>query len=901
MTSAGLAWARARARSGLLIALAATVAVIALALAVVLGSLGTAMREVVVAAVAAAPEEDRAAVLRAPTSADAAGQQAAAAAFLSGRFGATLRVDLQQDTGGGSSRWELTIDPDRLDPWQVPAVADDLAYLQRDVRDVDGLAPEGASVEGGLADTLQGAATTIRAVLAIAPVPLALVVIAGVIAALQLARLLGGSRVVESVLLRARGLSPRAARRAAITELTLTVAVGALVGWALGALAVAATTAALTGLPGGFVAAAPAALRATWIIPVVTAAVLGPLSGVAAHRAVEAGDQPQAVAARGFATAVSMSLLTLAAALFVWQLRGLDEEAGAAWTLVVTAVAPALALGAAALIVLTVFPHVAAAVAALAAARPRLLPSLPARTIARNAGAFGAVVALVALAAGGAALAGASTASWAQAGDASAALSAGADARADLGAPRVTAAQVDGVARADGVRSAAAGFAVDATAGDAGLQLQALPAAAIADVIAPGVADPRALAAALESGPVGVPLAASAATLEATYDIAATGDDDVFQGWGPDGMQPIYGPPPPPEVGALTAQAWLLDARGTPSGVDLQLTSDRTGPRTARLTARGELPAGAAPWTLLGVSVGFADSPGSQPYSATPVALAADEPIAWPSTDPIALSAAEPTAASAFAPVPSELPAVVTAPFAHLLGLEDGDVLTARLAGSSRTVTLAVAEVVPSVPGTAAAHAVLVALDPLSLALFAEGVPLAADQVWANGPDAVVALRAAVPGAPIVTADAAVEARVALGAVWWVAAGAGAVLAAVATIAAAIASTRSRATEVFVLRALGVTPAAQARTRAAELIVVTLTAIGAGLALGTVVAWLTVPALTRAAVPGVAAMFADEITLGAGPALVLLAVLGVALAAASVIVSRIMAGQARAGRVREAL
>ncbi len=94
------------------------------------------------------------------------------------------------------------------------------------MQDVPDLAPDGASTEGGLAATLEGAVGVVRSAQAVVPVPLALIAAAGLVAGLQLARLLGGARTREAAVLAARGRSPRTALRAALAESVIVTAPG---------------------------------------------------------------------------------------------------------------------------------------------------------------------------------------------------------------------------------------------------------------------------------------------------------------------------------------------------------------------------------------------------------------------------------------------------------------------------------------------------------------------------------------------------------------------------------------------------------------------------------------------------------------------------------------------------
>lgn len=873
-----LAVARARARGGLLLAVAATVALVVAAGVLVLGSLTQAMRTIVADAVASAPDEDRVAVLRIPVT--DAGQHDLAAELLAARFGASLRVTAPPRDTGVTAEWTLEADPARLDPWAVPAIADDLAFLDRDARHVDGLAPQGASVEGGLGDLLEGTAPSVLAVVAVAPVPVVLVVVAGLIAVLQLARLLGASRAVEHTTLRARGLSQRQAARMSTGELTLVALGGALAGAAAGALAVAA-------LAGGWPALG-AAVRTTWPVPVVATLVLGPLAGRAASRPAPPGRRAHRVAA-----GVAALLVTAAAAVFVWML---GQPSEGAWSFAVAAVAPALALGAAGLVVLAAFPSVATAVAGLAERRTGLAPALPARTVARSTAGFGVVVVLVALAAGGAVLAGASAQTWAVAQRSSAQFAAGADARADWGAPRVVPADVSQVAGSAGVDAAGAVVSQRARAGDSALALIALPPAPVVPDVA-DLADPWRM---LPAGPVGEVLPEGAADLVATFAIRATGAATPT-GWDPEREEPFFEPRPLPELALLEGTARLLDAHGTPASAPMTLRYDDVDdPAQGTLTASGALPDGAAPWTLVGVSVGYPTSTGANTLEIVPRAASAGGRALPVDAMPQTVDRDRPTAALLFAEPDDRVDGVVTAALADRLGLDEGDTLTLRFERSPRRADVRVAGVVDAVPGTDDPLAVAVRLDALSQALFAAGLPLDADQLWATGPGAREAV-SAVPGRTTIVTGAAQAGPIpALTAVWWVSAIATALLAAIAVVSASLALARQRAVEAFVLRALGVTPARQARWRRAELAVVAAGAFVAGGLLGVAVAALTVPALTRTAVPGVLPVFAERFALQPWPPLVVAVVLAAAVALAAVLVGAAIAAQARAGRVREA-
>lgn len=901
--SRGLAFARARARRGLLAAVAATVAVMVFGLSAVLGTLGTAVRAAVVDAVAQAPEQERTAVFTLPAAADPQAQAVAAEALFTRLFGESLQITELAPSEGGALRWEFAVDPERLDPWGIPALADDLDNLDREARDIEGLAPQGASVDGGLAQTLEASADGVRAVQAVVPVPLALIAIGGFIAALQLARLLGDSRIGEAALLRARGLDPTGARRSAIVEVSIVVVVGAAVGWLIAGGAV-----------GVFAGGGLSALRATWVVPVVVAVALGLGAGLAAWHASEPEATESAGRSRTAVTGLSAVLLTLAAGVALWQLRGIAEAGSAptdVWSFAVTAVAPALALAAASVLVLAFFGPAAQLAAGVAARRPALAPALPARMVARYLPAFGVVVALIALAAGGAVVAGASVATWSRVGEENAALRAGAEARAVVAAEQVTAAQVDAVAGAVDVAAASAVVSRPGVVSDIKVSMIAIPDAAIAQVVSPlpglGI-DPDGIAAQLAHDPVGEELPADADRIDATFAVQG----NLVGTWV---FEDENGTEPPvriesmalPAADQLEATAWLVDDLGTPARVPLALEIEVTDPDAgnAVLNANAALPEGRAPWVLVGMQVGFRNAPGALAPSLTPTTLTVgdgSEPE-WPSTAPLLLGGQGGPEATeiTFAPVPAALPAVVSTALADAFGMGVGDSYDLRLERSSRVIPLTVTGIVAAVPGASRDAAVMVPLGAFTQNQFAaSGNALSADQVWADGPGAVPALGEAFTPAAVDTAAPNTALTASLSATWWVATVIGGMLAAVAIVAAAAALARRRSTDVFVLRALGLTTRVQARERLGELAVVAVFALVLGGLLGGLIAWLTLPALTLAAVPGVSLALTDTLVWGWAPPAALVVLIALAVVAASVIVTRLMTSQSRAGRVREA-
>lgn len=898
MAGRSLTLARTRAQARLVAAIGATVVVLVFALSFALGWLTDAVRDAVVDAVAAAAPADRHTVLQIPATEDPDAQAERARTLLAARFGGSLDVVEQIGAAGSSSRWTLTVDPETFTPWTIAWTAADLADLGVLAKAVPDLAPGGASTEGGLAGTLEDATAGVLAVGAVVPVPLALTAIAGVIAVLQLARLLGRARTAEIALLRARGLDRATERRMAFMEAVAVVGSAALVGWAAAVGVVVATGSTLV-----------AVLTATWPVPALALLVLAGVAGGAQVR----GQDAHAVRGRTAVTGLSTLVLVVAAAFFLWQLSGLHEDAAAltenAWSLIVVAVAPALGLAAIAALALSLFGPVAGGVARAAARRPGLSPVLPARMTARHVTAFGVVVALLALGSGGASFAGLALGTWQSASAETSALVTGADARATVGSGVVGPDAVATAAEATGVATAAGVFADAASAGGASLQVVGIPASSTSALLTPVPAagvDPRRLAEAITTDTVlGAPLGA-ATGIRMSFAVTAGG-----------GSEPTV-----PDAIALGGEAWFVDALGTPTRVALDLAVDYDestktvrpqypylpdGPVDTRwgrgtLTATAELPVGAGEWTFVGFTLGFTGTVGSQTPTVHPVELSADggPALAWPSTEDIVLSDGARTVTMTFAPAPESVPVVVTDALAQTLGLAEDGTFEIALDRSGRRIPARIADVVRAIPGTAAASAALVPADTTTLALVATaGTAVSPTELWASGDGAADAVAEALPAAAVRDAAHTGTFTRALVLPWWIAVAATGLLAGVALFAAAMGLAQQRGTDVFVLRALGLTAGRQSTSRTGELVAVAVGALAAGAVLGIPLALAAIPALTRVAVVDVPDILSAAVSPGILPLGLLLGLVGASIAAASVVVGRVIVRQSAAGRVRE--
>ncbi|WP_122263503.1 FtsX-like permease family protein [Ornithinimicrobium cerasi] len=297
--------------------------------------------------------------------------------------------------------------------------------------------------------------------------------------------------------------------------------------------------------------------------------------------------------------------------------------------------------------------------------------------------------------------------------------------------------------------------------------------------------------------------------------------------------------------------------------------------------------------------------PPSLDVSATPWVIAGRSNVNLPPSLTVApgTSYREPVPGSPFAPAPPRgddeatpgtVPVALTPAAARAANLAVGSPAQIRAFGATLPVT--VSAIVPAVPGTLAPLAALVDRDAVAAVLADLDRPLPhPTEVWAStapgaDTDAVVEEltgRADVatvtgPGAVTVT-DATTAARL----VFRVAS-AGAVLLAATGIAAVAATLLgARRPEVAVLRALGMPPRAQARSRAVELAGVVSAAVLMGLAAGWLVSRAVVPELARSTTQRAQVALAAPLRLEVGPWVALLTA-GAVVVLAVVLVQAVM-------------
>ncbi|MDO5676077.1 MAG: FtsX-like permease family protein [Propionibacteriaceae bacterium] len=197
---------------------------------------------------------------------------------------------------------------------------------------------------------------------------------------------------------------------------------------------------------------------------------------------------------------------------------------------------------------------------------------------------------------------------------------------------------------------------------------------------------------------------------------------------------------------------------------------------------------------------------------------------------------------------PEPIPVAITTAVADASTLSVGSSLD--LAAFGRRLPAVVADVVPALPGIATAQGVMADSAAVSSYLSTTPNPLRwPSEMWASidaDPTTVRAEAARVPG--ITAVEIADDTPAPTGAAarsLWIAAGSALLLSLTGLAAAAATQLAARRSEVAVLRAMGMTPRTQGRSRAWETGGVLAIATAAGIGAGWLVSWLTVEHIVR--------------------------------------------------------
>lgn len=788
------------------------------------------------------------------------------------------RLEPGDDTVG---EWTLVPDATRITPAdlrEIPAVWAGLARAWRgDVPDVGGLRRQGSFPE-----TAAALSSLVDGLFAVEPVALLLLAAAGAIALGQLGRLIAAGRTAETTLRWARGATPpRLALRAGGAS-ALVAAAGAVL---------AAVPAILLG----------SGLTAPLLVGLLAALGAGiavglPTYGVAAARA---DPRRRRLGRRTTRTAgwTGAVLLLAAAVLAVWQLRlygspVVPSASGGGAVDPIAVSAPILALAAGIALGLALFPLATRALDRRTA-NASAVRSLATAELARRPLSAAASLAVVALATGSVVIAAGYAGTWATSFDDASRLRTGAALHVGVEGAGLDAATLDALAAADGVRAVAPIAIEPLTLGEDSGSLVGASPGAIHDLTrsTPGF-DAAAVADAITARLPGVPLpedARTASVVIATEGIAAPPEITALV---ETRLGRILAVLLTPDAGddpsRITYTGDLsLPAADAPLGIeslDLRFAADATSDG-ATLTLLEAGPAGATTEVD-----GFwdADSPtytAAYPNSVTPTTMTMGAGLRRARMTATLTGAAEDRYSA---------PVVISQALADRYGMEVGDVLQFPLEATS-SVTASVEAIVPGIPGSPDASALLIDVALVRHAQLRAYLEASVGDLWIDAADSTATaevVRGLLP--PTASIDDAHDpaARQVLGAavvaVDAVAATA-LVLALVALAATASAARSSRRPEAAILRALGFRAREQARLRVTESAVALGFGLLVGAASGAGVVVLAVGAFAIAAVPN--APVGVSASLGADP--LLLAVGGAAL---GVTLVAVLAGTAAGAR-----
>ncbi|MGR0319155.1 hypothetical protein [Agromyces sp. ZXT2-3] len=768
-------------------------------------------------------------------------------------------------------RWTATIDPATTQPADLAALQASIPLVLPALQDDAAVGTDGIVRSGGLPGTIDAVLAGLDAARALAPLPVLLLGVAGLVALLRMASLLATERRGETTLLLARGASPASITRSAAVEALAIAVPTALVG------ALAASVALAVLAPGD----ADASVSAWAVAAGVAIAVVAVHAGTAwvdARRPVVRGAGDVTGRAGRAVAAGGVVLLVVLAGVSLWQFRlygspivrtatggtSVDPLASLAPVLVLLA----LAVGALAVtgVVLRVFER-------WASGRVGLVPALPARQLARRTPVYASAILVLSFAAGGLALGAAVDGSWRAFDRAASAASLGGEARVELAGREVVdggvPAGVDAMGELPDETVTIPVHRGEARVGSDPVGIVALPVARLAEA-APGAGSPLATdvrdalvasrGAAVEPGST-IVLDVTVSSVGAT---SASDDPPTDAATGAIGTDGGTAAP------RAAISVWLLDADGAAH----RLPAGEAGTGTAlRLEATAPDLSGL---TILGVEARMAGGAGGLQVDVAGAGAASDL------DGTLAVSSRTPTdrlvAAARGSDADAAVPVVIDRALAGLVAADPGDPIEFRLRTGGATVRAEIADVVDVLPGVG--PGILVDLGALSAAAFAAdaGVP-EFDELWISGPDAAGSAVALVDAAGVAAdvdtragASAAATVAPAITALWIGAAGAaGFALVALAGLVAALATARSG--ELAVLRSLGATARLQASARRAELVGLVIAATAIGLGIGLAVARLTAPELGMAAVPGSAAGLEPTFTTSWFPLAAALAVL----------------------------
>jgi ABC-type antimicrobial peptide transport system permease subunit len=789
--------------------------------------------------------------------------------------------------------WLARPDMAKFTATDMSAVSRDVSALQQALLDSSVLS--GMQLSTSLPSVLSATASKLsvaRSLLVISALQLLVLALAALLA---VARLLASQREGETALFSSRGATRWQIAGLAAAEViplcAAAAAVGALVGIRLAGLVTTAGPLRAAGLAGSSARTWLDAIAAALVVMVIAvAAMLGPVlaGGPAATEArVRRGRQSRIIGATRVGADIALIVLAVLAG---WQLRRYSAASGSDTTIdPVLVLAPALALAAGTVVTLRLLPAGARAGDRLAGRGRRLIASLAGWQVSRQPLTQGGAALLLVLAVATGTLALAQHASWTRSARDQGSFAAGADARVDTPSslsPGATGA----ITNAAGVQHA---MAVSVQPGAEPAEVLGVDAAQAADTAqiradqtsvptgklfgeitpksAPGTPVPgrpdaitftaaltptgirgQASAIARELGPVTVTVTVADGTGDMYQlnagTLPADGREHVLAAslGGADVSYPLrvvqimltyQMPPAQVAVLALTVTGpslagWQASATSPDLQVDRQQGS----------TLGGSALPGNGTWQANGDTARFTFNSGSGQAVPSPSTVA-------PVNAQVTLNA---PAGSALAP----LPAIATSAFADANGVGTGSVVQAALNGLQFPLRIvAVVKSFPTVTGSGGG--LIIDLPAIQQRLVSQGaLPLSVTEWWLATTDHQIPpglTRALPPGSAITgaaeaTAELTGDPLSALAQQALLALVAAAALLAITGFWVSIAANvRQRRAESALLAALGVSQRLAAVQLCLEKLMLSIPSAMLGVILGTVVAWLLVPAVTLSA------------------------------------------------------
>lgn len=434
--------------------------------------------------------------------------------------------------------WTITPVPASLTEAGLAQLAVGAERVHQLLRNDDDVAVRGLTVTGELGETAAATTGATGTAAALGLVPIALLAVISLIALVQVTRLLWETRGRELEILIARGGGPGRLVAASTIEAAVISVLGAGLGTAVAAGVVASQDAGGEQVPAVVMAGLIVAVIALLVTAIVAA---GQVRAVARRMAADRSGR-----ARSATASATVVLLVVAAAFSTWQLRergtvAAQVEPGESGVAIgapvdpVTVLSLGALLAALAIAALALLGPLTRVVAAVSARSRGLTGALAGWQVSRRLRAYAVPVVLLVLAAGSvttaAAFAGATQVQRQQV----AALDVGTDVRIELSAGATTrAASPDAPAsypyqELHGVAAAGTARAERVTFGQLPVELLALDAGRIGDlVVAPAGLDLRA-ADALAAEPAGWPVhtADGTAVLELTARVSPVNDETV--------------------------------------------------------------------------------------------------------------------------------------------------------------------------------------------------------------------------------------------------------------------------------------------------------------------------------------------------------------------------------------